>query len=188
MKKLIARLRQTLRTKPKATLAFRACLPADVDWIVRAIVTEAARGHFNADYGIEAAAKGLRHQMACLIADVPVPWPGHRNGAGGRALGIQVNGHDVGFVLLLEDAPGSWSERVELFALVIDDAARGSGIATQAVRQLIEGVQSRGVYARCYATSPTMRRILERSGFSVVATSIKGTVTLELTASSTSVP
>jgi predicted acetyltransferase len=159
MKKLVMKLVKLLRPHAGATLEFRAATLTDLDHVVAAIVAESAKGHFNADYGFPPAAAGLCHQVSCLISDAPVPWPSKRNGAGGRALCIQVNGHDVGFALLLEDTAGSWKKRVESFALVIADSARGHGIGTQAVRQLVESIESKQLYARCYATSPTMRNV-----------------------------
>jgi GNAT superfamily N-acetyltransferase len=179
MMNFVKRLCDSLRPRRRATLSFRVAEVADVGPIVEAILAEAAEAHFNADYSLPMAAKGLRHQVSCLVAGLPVPWPGKRGGASGRAWLILVNGNDVGFVLLLEDLPGSLSERVEVFALVVARKARGRGIATEAVRQLIEGVESRQIYARCYPASTSMRHVFERAGFVATSTSRTGIVTLE---------
>ncbi len=179
MMNIVKRLRDALRPRPRATLSFRVAEAADVGPIVDDILAEAAEGHFNADYGLPLAAKGLHHQVSCWVAGIPVPWPGKRSGARGRAWVIQLNGHDVGFVLLLEDLPGSLNERVEVFAIVVARKARGHGVATEAVRQLIEGVESRQIYARCYPASASMRHVFERAGFVAASTSSTGIVTLD---------
>jgi hypothetical protein len=76
-------------------LKFRPADANDLNTIVSLIVTEAGQGHFNGDYALPQVAAGLRHQVACIIADQPVPMPGARNRVGGRALIIDVDGKDV---------------------------------------------------------------------------------------------
>lgn len=179
MRTWFTRIASRLLPRATAVLQFRPASTHDIDGIVQSVVAEARAGHFNGDYELPAVAMGLRHQVLSLVNDAPVPMPGPRNGAEGRALVVQVNGNDVGFVLLLSDRPGTWSSKVEIFALVIAPKARGMGIGTQAVRQLVDGVQSDVIYARCYSTSSGMRRIFERCGFTVTGSTAKGTVTLE---------
>ncbi len=139
--------------------------PADVPFIVDAIVAESRRGHFSCDCSQPDVLRGLWHQIQTIVAEGVAPMPGARNGAGGRAFVMQVGPVNVGFAVLVEDMPGSWMERVELFALVTHEAWRGRGLARMLVQSLAETSRSAVVYARCAETSVAMSALLQACGF-----------------------
>ena len=139
--------------------------PADVPFIVDAIVAESRRGHFSCDCSQPEVLRGLWHQIRTIVAEGVAPMPDARNGAGGRAFVIQVGPVNAGFAILVEDAPGSWMERIELFALVTHEAYRGRGLARTLVNSLVETSRSRVVYARCAETSVAMTALLKTCAF-----------------------
>ncbi len=139
--------------------------PADVPFIVDAIVAESRHGHFSCDCSQPDVLRGLWHQIQTIVSDGVAPMPGARNGAGARAFVIQVGPVNAGFAILVEDAPGSWLERVELFALATQEAYRGRGLARMLVRSLAQTSQSQVVYARCAQTSVAMTALLKACGF-----------------------
>ena len=139
--------------------------PADVPFIVDAIVAESRRGHFGCDCSQPDVLRGLWHQIQTIVAEGVAPMPDARNGAGGRAFVIQVGAVNAGFAILVEDMPGSWLERVELFALVTHEAYRGRGLARMLVQSLAETSRSAVVQARCAEASVAMSALLKACGF-----------------------
>ena len=89
--------------------------PADVPFIVDAIVAESREGHFSCDCSQPDVLRGLWHQIQMIVADGVAPMPGLRNGAGARAFVVQAGMANVGFAILVEHEPGSWQQRLELF-------------------------------------------------------------------------
>jgi GNAT superfamily N-acetyltransferase len=151
--------------------------PADVPFIVDAIVAESRHGHFSCDCSQPDVLRGLWHQIRTIVSEGVAPMPGARNGAGARAFVIQVGPVNAGFAILVEDAPGAWLERVELFAMVTHEAHRGRGLARTLVRSLTETSQSRVVYARCAESSGAMTALLQACGFETQPRADDGTLT-----------
>ena len=139
--------------------------PADVPFIVDAILAESRHGHFSCDSSQPELVSGLWHQIQTIVSEGVAPMPDARDGAGARAFVIQVGQVNAGFAILAEEMPGSWMERVELFALVTHQAYRGRGLARSLVRSLVETSQSRVVRARCAETSVAMIALLKTCGF-----------------------
>jgi ribosomal protein S18 acetylase RimI-like enzyme len=151
--------------------------PADVPFIVDAIVAESRHGHFSCDCTQPDVLRGLWHQVRTIVSDGVTPMPDARNGAGGRAFVIQLGSVNAGFAILVEHAPGSWLERVELFAVATHAAYRGRGLARMLVQSLAETSQSALVYARCAGTSVAMSALLKACGFEARPQTGGGTVT-----------
>ena len=151
--------------------------PADVPFIVDAIVAESRNGHFSCDCSQPDVLGGLWHQIQSIVSDGVTPMPDARNGAGGRAFVIQVGQVNAGFAVLVEDTPGSWLERVELFALVTHEAYRGRGLARTLVKSLAATSGSTVVYARCAETSVAMSALLKACAFETLPRSGNGTLT-----------
>ncbi|MDP9124137.1 MAG: GNAT family N-acetyltransferase [Pseudomonadota bacterium] len=151
--------------------------PADVPFIVDAIVAESRHGHFSCDCTQPDVLRGLWHQVQTIVSDGVTPMPDSRNGAGGRAFVIQLGSVNAGFAILVEHAPGSWLERVELFALATHEAYRGRGLARMLVQSLAETSQSALVYARCAEASVAMSALLKACGFEAQPQTGNGTVT-----------
>ena len=164
---------------PTAAAAPRIHLasPADVPFIVDAIVAESRHGHFSCDCSQPDVLRGLWHQVQTIVSEGVAPMPGARDGAGGRAFVIQVGEVNAGFAILVEDRPGSWRERVELFALVTHAGYRGRGLARTLVRSLAATSQSAVVYARCAETSTAMTALLGSCGFAPTPRAGDGTLT-----------
>jgi ribosomal protein S18 acetylase RimI-like enzyme len=154
--------------------------PADVAFIVEAIVAESREGHFSCDCDKPDVLSGLWHQVQTVVSDGVMPLPGERHGAGGRAFVIQVGQANAGFAILVEDRPGSWFQRLELFALSVRPGFRGRGLGRQLVTSLARDAQSALVYARCAYASVGMARMLKSCGFELGAQSTPGGMTLEL--------
>ena len=167
---------------PQAAVLARIRLasPADVPFIVDAIVAESKRGHFSCDCSQPDVVRGLWHQIQTVVSEGVTPLPGARDGAGGRAFVVQVGQVNAGFAILVEHAPGSWLERLELFAMATGERFRAQGIGQFLVRSLVHESRSAVVYARCAATSTAMRAMLQSCGFAETATSAEGSVTLEI--------
>ena len=163
-------------TAPRIHLAS----PADVPFIVDAIVAESRRGHFSCDCSQPDVLRGLWHQIQAIVSDGVTPLPGARNGAAGRAFVVQVGQVNAGFAILVEHAPGSWLERLELFAMATGERFRAQGIGQFLVRSLVQESRSAVVYARCAATSTAMRAMLQSCGFAETAMSAEGSLTLEI--------
>jgi ribosomal protein S18 acetylase RimI-like enzyme len=151
--------------------------PADVPFIVDAIVAESRHGHFSCDCRQPDVLRGLWHQIQTIVSEGVTPMPDARHGAGGRAFVIQSGQVNAGFAILVEDRPGSWRERVELFALVTHEAHRGRGLARTLVRSLAATSQSKVVYARCAETSVAMSALLRACGFETRPRAGDGTLT-----------
>jgi len=152
---------------PQAAAAPRILLAsrADVPFIVDAIVDEASRGHFACDCTRPDLLQGLWHQIQTVVADGATPLPGRRNGAGGRAFVVQVGPANAGFAILVEAAPGSWRDSVEVFAMAVHPAFRRGGVARHLLTSLVRDCQSAHVFARLAPASAGMRRLLESCGF-----------------------
>ena len=158
---------------PRIHLASRA----DVPFIVDAIVAESRRGHFSCDCSQPDVLRGLWHQIQTIVAEGVTPMPDARNGAAGRAFVIQVGQVNAGFAILVEHLPGSWAERVELFALVTHEAHRARGLARTLVQSLSATSRSAVVYARCAETSVAMTALLKSCGFEPAPRAADGTLT-----------
>jgi GNAT superfamily N-acetyltransferase len=157
----------------------RVASAADVAFIVDAIVAASRHGHFSCDCDRPDVMRGLWHQVQAIVAEGVTPMPDARNGAGGRAFVVQVDGVNAAFAILVEHAPGSWYERIELFACATHEAYRGRGLARHLVRSLVRDSRSAAVYARCAAASGAMTTLLASCGFAPAGRSAEGTVTLE---------
>lgn len=170
------------KTTPIQSFLREIATEDDFEFIIARCIKEAKDGHFNEAYSSPIFQAGLRQQIACAINDLPYPFePGNpRNGTGARIVIIEEGGRRVGFLLALEDMPGSWNDRVEIHLLSIVPEARGRGIGRRVVREFVENVKCSQIYARCYATSAAMIHILKTEGFAVVPTTAKRTITLEL--------
>ena len=153
--------------------------PADVPFIVDAIVAEARNGHFGCDCSRPDVLQGLWHQIQTIVSEGVTPLPGARNGVGGRAFVVQVGPQNAGFAILVEDMPGSWYERIELFALTVHPDFRGSGLGRFLVTSLVRDAQSEQVDARVAHGSTAMLSLLKSCGFALGARSTAGTLTLE---------
>ena len=164
-----------------AAVHLRVASPADVPFIVDAIVAESRQGHFASDGSRPDVLAGLWHQIQSVVADGVTPMPDARNGAGGRAFVVQVGDVNAAFAILVEHAPGSWHERIELFACVTHAAFRGRGLARFLVRSLVRDSRSAAVYARCAGASSAMAALLASCGFAHVSRSPEGIATLEFT-------
>lgn len=139
--------------------------PADVPFIVDAIVDGASKGHFACDCTRPDVLRGLWHQIQTVVADGATPLPGQRNGAGGRAFVVQVAQVNAGFAILVEAAPGSWRDSVEVFAMAVHPAFRRGGLARHLLTSLVRDCQSAHVFARLAPSSMGMRRLLESCAF-----------------------
>lgn len=156
----------------------------DFEFIIKRCIEEAKDGHFSKNYAlsIPAVQAGLRSQIACAVNDSPYPFePGNpRHGTGAKITLVAQEGQRIGFILLLEHMPGSWNDKVELHLLSIVPEHRGCGIGTRVVRDLLNSLPAREIYARCYSVSKVMIGVLEKNGFQIEATSCQGTQTLIL--------
>jgi len=153
--------------------------PGDVPFIVEAIIEESRAGHFSCDGDRPDVVSGLWHQVRTVVGDGWMPLPGERNGAGARAFVVQSGGVNAGFAILVEHRPGSWYERLELFALSVRPGFRGRGLGRHMVENLMRDARSARVYARCAFGSVAMAGMLKSCGFELGAQSDRGGVTLE---------
>ena len=153
--------------------------PADVPFIVDAIVAGARDGHFACDCTQPDVLQGLWHQIQTIVSDGATPLPGARNGAGGRAFVVQVGQANAGFAILVEDQRGSWRDCVEVFAMTVHPAFRRTGLGRHLLTSLVRNAQSARVYARVAFASTAMSTLLSSCGFTPGARSDHGTLTLE---------
>jgi len=165
---------------PEKTIALRRATADDGQFILELSLEQAAKGHFNGDYSDPRVQAGLAQQISCAIGDAPVPMPGPRNGAGAVIWVLTLDLEPMGFAMFLEDRPESWSRKVELFMVAMREDYQGRGLGKLLVTQLLPGVQSKLVYARCRKPSTRMKALLEGQGFKTVDVSKTGTTTLEL--------
>lgn len=174
-------LRQKLsQFAPSKSVELRRATADDGQFIFEACLTQAKKGHFNGDFSDPRVQAGLVQQISCAIGDAPVPMPGKRNGAGAIIWMLTVDGVPAGFTMFLEDRPGSWNKKVELFMVALDEAYHGHGLGRFMVTKLLKGVQTDVMYARCRAPSTRMKAILEEEGFKTIDVSATGTSTMEL--------
>lgn len=154
----------------------------DYEFIIARCIAEAQDGHFSKIYAeqIPAIQKGLRHQMACAVNNLPYPLESGnpRQGTGAKILIIESNNKRAGFLLLLEDMPGTWNKGIELHLLSILPEYRNKGIGKQVVKDILKFTPALDIYARCYVKSVAMIHILTRIGFKITNTSNQGTQTL----------
>ncbi len=162
-----------------ASYRLQPASPADVPFIVDAIVSGARAGHFACDCSRPDVLQGLWYQIQTVVSQGAMPLPGTRNGAGGRAFVMQVDQVTAGFAILVEDAPGSWRERVEVFAVAVHPDFRRTGLGRQMLARLVQDCGSARVYARVAFVSVGMSRLLKSLGFALGAESEPGTLTLE---------
>ena len=168
---------EDLATPVEALAHIHLAAQSDVPFIVDAIVAESRRGHFSCDCSQPDVLRGLWHQVQTIVSEGVAPMPGARNGGGARAFVIQVGNVNAGFAILVEHAPGSWRDRLELFALVTHESYRGRGLGRTLVRSLVETCQSAAVYARCAETSVAMSGLLRSCGFVPSPRAADGTLT-----------
>ncbi len=164
---------------PPAVLArIHLASPGDVPFIVEGIVAESRGGHFACDARRPDVLAGLWRQVQAIVADGVTPLPDTRDGAAGRAFVLQVGQARAGFAILVEQSPGSWCERIELFALAVHPAWRGRGLGRQLVDSLVEESRSAVVYARCGPRSAAMAALLVSCGFAPAPPRSDGTSVL----------
>jgi RimJ/RimL family protein N-acetyltransferase len=150
-----------------------------VPFIVDAIVAASRHGHFSCDGDRPDILRGLWHQVDSVVADGRMPMPGARDGVGGQAVVVQVGDAQAGCGIVIEHLPGSWRERIEIFAMVVDERFRGRGLGKHAVRSLVTWAESRVVYARCAPVSMAMQRMLQACGFIATEVAENGSAILE---------
>ncbi|MGC4059621.1 MAG: GNAT family N-acetyltransferase [Aquabacterium sp.] len=172
--------RKLPRFAPSKAVELRRATAEDGRFIFEACLTQAKKGHLNGDFGDPRVQAGLAKQISCAIGDAPVPMPGARDGAATVIWMLTVDGAPVGFTMFLEDRPGSWDKKVELFMVALDEAYHGLGLGRFMVAKLLSGVQTEVMYARCRAPSTRMKAILEREGFKTIGESAAGTAAMEL--------
>lgn len=153
--------------------------PADVPFIVDAIVAGARDGHFACDCSRPDVLQGLWFQVRSVVAEGVTPLPGSRNGAGGRAFVVQAGQANAGFAILVEARPGSWRDSVEVFAMATHPAFRRTGLGRHLLASLVRDCASAHVYARVAPASAGMSRLLQSCGFVVGERPEPGTITLE---------
>lgn len=154
----------------------------DFEFIIARCHAEAEAGHFSKIYADPNPdiQRGLRKQIACAATGLPYPlepW-NPRNGTGSLLKIIEVDKRRAGFLLLLEDMPGSKNEKVELHLMSLVPEQRGKGLGTRIVQDVLRMISARQIYARCYKESTSMIVILKNIGFTVVDVSSKETKTL----------
>ena len=167
------------RKHAQTVLMRRACAE-DVRFIFELSILQAKRGHFNGDFSISAVRADLLRQIGCAVGNAPVPMPGRRNNAKGDVFVMTVGEIPIGFAFFLEELPGSWANRVELFMVALVDQYKGLGLGTTMIKTLLTRLPSKTVFARCFAPSTQMKTILQDVGFETVSISPGGTATLEL--------
>jgi len=172
-------------SKAKPRLKYREIATVEeFDFIIGRCTAEAQDGHFSDVFGTSDPdiQEGLRYQMACAVNDMPYPFePGNpRHGTGAKMLLIEQGEERVGFVLLLEDMPGSWHQKMEIHLVSILPNVRGTGIGKQLVNDIPSMTKAKEIYARCYPQSVAMMNILKRAGFKATKVSQQGTTTLTL--------
>lgn len=182
LKKFFAKLFS--RNKNINKISMRLAVETDQEFIFDLCVKEAQAGHFNPTYAITMPQiqGGLMMQIACAIGDAPYPMgPGNiRNGVGAKILVLMLNEIRLGFILLLEDLPGSWHANVELHLFAIASEFRRQGLGACFVNYALGSLKTQKlIYARCYPKSTTMIDILKKEGF-VEARSKGQSVRLEL--------
>ncbi len=171
--------------KAKPRLKYREIATVEeFDFITGRCIAEAQDGHFSEMFSTSDPdiMEGLRHQMACAVSDLPYPFePGNpRHGTGAKMLLIEQEEERVGFILLLEDMPGSWNQKIEIHLVSILPPFRGTGIGKQLVIDIMSITRAKEIYARCYPQSVAMMYILKKSGFKTTKISQQGTTTLTL--------
>ena len=156
----------------------------DFEFVINRCTAEAKDGHFSNIYSssIPAIQKGLRHQMACAVNDLPYPFePGNpRQGTGARLLILHRGRERIGFLLLLEDMPGTWREKIEIHLISILPEHRNNSLGRHIVKDILKMTTANEIYARCYAKSKAMIHILKSTGFTMTKISEIGTETLTL--------
>ncbi len=153
--------------------------PADVPFIVDAIVAESRLGDFSCDCSQPDVVNGLWHQVQTIVSEGVAPLPGARDRAGARAFVVQVGRVNAGFAILVEDMPGSWYQGIELFALTVHPGFRGQGLGRHLVSHLVRDSQSAVVQARIAFGSTAMAGMLKSCGFGLGARAGQGTLTFE---------
>lgn len=169
----------TAASAPESAPRILLASPADVPFIVGAIVAESRVGHFSCDCSKPDVLRGLWHQVQSVVSLGVMPLPGERDGAGGRAFVVQVGQANAGFAILVEHRPGSWHEQLELFALAVHPGFRGRGLGRRLASSLVRESRSARVHARCAFASAAMAGMLKSCGFELGALSDPGGVTLE---------
>jgi len=164
---------------PPTAARIHLASPADVPFIVEAIVEESRAGHFSCDCAQPGVLEGLWRQVRTAVSDGVMPLPGERHGASARAFVVQVGQANAGFAILVEHRPGSWNQRLEVFALSVRPAFRGHGLGRHLVTRLVRDARSASVYARCAYASVRMAGLLRSCGFELGGESTPGTMTLE---------
>jgi GNAT superfamily N-acetyltransferase len=172
-------LDSSFQDAPAAAARIQPATAADVPFIVDAIVSGARAGHFACDCSRPDVLQGLWHQIRTVVSKGTTPLPDARNGAGGRAFVLQVDQATAGFAILVEDAPGSWDQRVEVFAMAVHPAFRRTGLGRHLLERLVQDCRSSRVYARVAFVSVGMSRLLKSCGFGLGGESGAGTLTLE---------
>lgn len=156
----------------------------DFEFVISRCLAESEAGHFSEIYTVknQDIQDGLKKQMGCAALGKPYPlepW-NPRNGTGSMMKIIEVKKQKVGFVLLLEDMPGSKNEKIELHLLSILPEFRGQGIGKDTVKVILKTMAAREIYARCYSKSLAMIDILRKAGFEVTDETKLGTKTLTI--------
>ena len=152
---------------------------ADVPFMVDAIVAGSRAGHFGCDCTRPDVVEGLWYQFQTVVSEGVTRLPGARDGAAGRAFVAQVGQATAGFAVLVEHRPGSWDERVEVFAMAVHPDFRRTGVGRQLLGHLMQHCRSALVYARVAPASVGMARLLKSCGFGLGAESEPGGLTLE---------
>lgn len=156
----------------------RQASEVDVEFIFKAIVREAGRGHFNPDYLNPLTHKGLRLQISMTIGKKLCPT--HRGTNEKSYLYIcTIEERSVGFCWITKQEDG-----YELLMQAVSEEYRKRGIGKFISESVISKFPSRTkFYARTYLESSVMLKILMSLGFQKTRDQVPGKLKLTMVSS-----
>lgn len=162
----------------------RPATQRDLDFIMTEVIDGAKRGHFASSLLDPTQAQGFRDQLKNVI-EFSAMVRGTERGVEQIQAKLWVygtrNDDQVGYLLVAEKIPGSFSQELELYQVGVRKERRREGHGRRIV-QLFVGFTppSLRLYARCFHPSQTMLLLLQEIGFTQVNTMPFGTRELEL--------
>jgi ribosomal protein S18 acetylase RimI-like enzyme len=184
---LANRVRAQMRNRRLRDYDFRSAREDDLDFVLGELIKGAENGHYSPVFLTAAGADGLRLALQVVIQDGMMPRDpdngGTREFLAAKLLvySCMTTGERVGYALLAEKHPGTFTADLEIYSIGVADNHRRQGYGRRMVELIVMHVSiGRTLYARCYPASEIMCKLLQESGFLIFNTKPSGTRELEL--------
>lgn len=177
-------LKETIRKVNFFRYFLRAAAPVDIDFAIAQVIEGAKLGHYDKSILKPSIQRNYRTMFHEVQNGLGITMPGskglERKSGKLWLYGGKKKNRNVGFLFVTEKNQGSGEKDIEILMAGICTKFRNRGNGTNMIKKfLLYCPKGTKLYARCYAPSEGMYKILTEAGFSTINIKPSGTRELE---------